>query len=253
MCLPGQTATGAAPAPATATEAAATARAALAWLAGTDAAALTAAERAECLRVLEQAESARTAARASILSAFRASNDGRADGHGSARTWLAWQTRITGGAASGAMGWMRRLAAHPLVHGALADGEISASWARQICDWTSKLPAGTRDDTDSILLAAARGGTDLTDLGGLAEELRRHTAKPDTGPDDGFDDRSVTLDTTFGGAGTLRGNLMPSAAAALQAVLEALGKKAGPEDTRTQPQRDHDALEEACRRLCCLG
>jgi hypothetical protein len=28
-------------------------------------------------------------------------------------------------------------------------------------------------------------------------------------------------------------------------VLESLGKKAGPEDTRTKRQRDHDALEEA--------
>jgi Domain of unknown function (DUF222) len=32
-------------------------------------------------------------------------------------------------------------------------------------------------------------------------------------------------------------------------VLESLGGKAGPEDDRTRPQRDHDALEEACRRL----
>jgi hypothetical protein len=32
-------------------------------------------------------------------------------------------------------------------------------------------------------------------------------------------------------------------------VLEALGKKAGPEDTRTKRQRDHDALAGACRRM----
>ena len=32
-------------------------------------------------------------------------------------------------------------------------------------------------------------------------------------------------------------------------VLDALGQKAGPEDTRTAAQRRHDALEEACRRL----
>jgi hypothetical protein len=30
-------------------------------------------------------------------------------------------------------------------------------------------------------------------------------------------------------------------------MLDALGKKAGPEDTRTASQRHHDALEEACR------
>ena len=32
-------------------------------------------------------------------------------------------------------------------------------------------------------------------------------------------------------------------------VLDALGQKAGPEDTRTAAQRRHDAVEEACRRL----
>jgi hypothetical protein len=32
-------------------------------------------------------------------------------------------------------------------------------------------------------------------------------------------------------------------------VLDSLGKRAGPEDIRTRAQRNHDALEEACRRL----
>ena len=59
----------------------------------------------------------------------------------------------------------------------------------------------------------------------------------------------MTLSTHFQGAGHLDGNLTPECAAALQAVLESLGKKAGPEDDRTKAQRRHDALEEACRRL----
>ena len=45
----------------------------------------------------------------------------------------------------------------------------------------------------------------------------------------------------------------PGCAAALAAVLEALGKKAGPEDTRTAAQRRHDALEDACLRLIATG
>jgi hypothetical protein len=36
-------------------------------------------------------------------------------------------------------------------------------------------------------------------------------------------------------------------------VLDSLGKKPGAEDTRTVPQRHHDALEEACRRLLGAG
>ena len=55
--------------------------------------------------------------------------------------------------------------------------------------------------------------------------------------------------TTFGGAGVIRGNLTPECAAAVQAVLEALGKKAGAEDTRTEGQRFHDALQSGCELL----
>jgi hypothetical protein len=60
MCLPGQPP----PAPATAADAAAMAQAALGWLAAADAASLTTAEQADCLRALERAGSMHTAARA---------------------------------------------------------------------------------------------------------------------------------------------------------------------------------------------
>jgi len=66
---------------------------------------------------------------------------------------------------------------------------------------------------------------------------------------DGFDDRFVQAGTTFGGAACIRGNLTPECNTAVQAVLEALGKKAGPEDTRTEGQRFHDALQEGCELL----
>jgi hypothetical protein len=206
---------------------------------------------ADGLRVLERAESAQVAARSGVLSAFVAQAGPEADGHVSARSWLAWQTRVTRGAAAGAIGWMRRLSAHRPVASALASGEISASWARHVCDWSDRLPADRRDDADQILLAAAAGGADLADLSGLAEEMFRRSAPADSDPDDGkgFTDRSVRLDLHYRGAGKLAADLTPECAAALTAVLESLGKKAGPEDDRTQPQRDHDALEEALRRL----
>jgi hypothetical protein len=54
---------------------------------------------------------------------------------------------------------------------------------------------------------------------------------------------------TIGGAGRLRADLTPQCTAALQAVVDALDKPAGPEDLRSKWQRQHDALEEACRRL----
>ena len=65
--------------------------------------------------------------------------------------------------------------------------------------------------------------------------------------------RGLSLDTTLGGAGRLTGDLSARCTAALQAVLDSLGKKMGSEDVRSVPQRQHDALEEACRRLLAAG
>ena len=84
-------------------------------------------------------------------------------------------------------------------------------------------------------------------IAGVALEQWR-ASRPDA-DEDGFDDRYVQAGTTFGGAGVIRGNLTPECAAAVQAVLEALGKKAGAEDTRTEGQRFHDALQQGCELL----
>jgi hypothetical protein len=229
------------------------AQAALGWLAGADAASLTSAEQADTLRALERAQSLHTAARARVLRAFDAQGGYEDDGHGAARTWLKWQTGVTGGAAAGAIKWMRRLAAHRAVAEALAGAKVSESWGGQICEWTDLLPAEHRDGADQILLDAAAGGMGRRDLEDLFDKIRQRTARPDTDGDDGFDDRRVSLARTFRGAGKLNGDLSPQCAAALAAVLEALGKRAGPEDLRSKWQRDHDALEEACRRLIASG
>jgi hypothetical protein len=206
------------------------AAAGLGFVAGADAGSLPGAELADCLRGLERAESVLTAARARVLAAFNAQGVFELDGQQGCKAWLAWQTRVTSGAALGAMGWMRRLAVHPLVAGALGRGEISQSWAKQVCAWSERLQPELREDADQILLGAAGGGADLADLSGLAEEMYRRSARPDADDrDDGFGDRNVGLDLHFRGAGKLDGDLTPECAAALTAVLESLGKKAGPE------------------------
>lgn len=225
----------------------------LSWLANAEFASVPAAVQAECLRALERASSAHVAARSAVLSAFDAAGAHENDGHGTARTWLRWQTQISDSAASAATGWMRRLRAHSAIRDALAAGDISTSWARQICDWTDQLPPGARDDADLILLAAALGGAELADLASLADQLRRTLAPADADGKQDADDRQVRLQTTIGGAGRLEGDLTPGCAEAIQAVLDALGKRTGPEDTRTKRQRNHDALEEACRRLISAG
>jgi hypothetical protein len=300
----------------------------LKWLAQAELASVPAAAQADALRGLEDAESLLTAARAALLSAFDRGRGFESDGHGTARSWLRWQSRVSNGAASGSVGWMRRLRSHRLVADALAAAGVSASWARHICGWTDPLPQGKRDQADAILLQAAADGADLADLAVLAEEIRARLAEPDKdgpdydgrnnngpggdgsggdgpggdpdgggpggggpdgggpdgggpdggGPDggggpggDGPDgggpggdgpaggaggagrDGKLWLGLTIGGAGRLEGDLSPGCAAALRAVLDSLGKKAGPEDTRTAPERHHDALHEALRRLLAAG
>ena len=240
------------PAFANASEAMEMVHAGLGYLATADATQLAAETQARCLQMLEQANSMGTAARAAILAAFTSAQGYAADADYSPRAWLVNRTHITTkGAAVGYTAWVGRAAAHPLVAKALAAGEMTESVARTICQWTDKLPEECRPDADEILLTAARSGADLRDLAGLAGEIyaRSRPDDPDDSPDDGFDDRSVKLETTFDGAGVLSGDLTPECAAVVTTVLDALSAPAGAEDTRTHAQRCHDALQEAMRSL----
>ena len=88
---------------------------ALQALAAADAGSLPTAVQAQALRALERAEARHTAARARILAAFTAQDGYEDDGHGSARTWLRWQTRVTAAAAAGSVGWARRMAEHAVI------------------------------------------------------------------------------------------------------------------------------------------
>ncbi|HET7019018.1 MAG TPA: hypothetical protein VFI65_34185, partial [Streptosporangiaceae bacterium] len=80
---------------------------ALRWLAAADVASVPVAVQAECLRELERVASVHAAARARVLSAFDAAGGYEDDGQGSPRTWLRWQTQVTGAASSGSVRWMR--------------------------------------------------------------------------------------------------------------------------------------------------
>ena len=134
---------------------------------------------------------------------------------------------------------------------ALAEGHVlTKSVALQLARWTRPIPAEYRATAEEIVVAAAWAGADLRALATICAEIRYRTAQPD--PDDEDDkhlDRAVSLDTTFDGAGVIRGDLTPQCAAMVQAVLDALSAPAGGGDLRTRPQRYHDALAEALRRL----
>jgi Domain of unknown function (DUF222) len=222
------------------------------YLNGPAAAELAAPALGEVLVALGELSAKLTAAQAGFLARFDAADAHDDDGYGSSSAWLAARAKLTRTAAGAAVRQMRLLRDHPHLAGALAAGQISESWADEIAGWTKKLPAGLRADTDQILVQAAAGGAELEDLAFLAtrayEQWRSQNPDPDD-PDDGFGNRYLQLGVTFSGAARLTAGLTPECAAALQAVLDALGKRHGPEDDRTAAERFHDALQEGCELL----
>jgi hypothetical protein len=194
------------------------------------------------------------AARAAILSRFDAERAYAGDGYGSSTAWLKARGQMTGRAAGAEVRRMRQFRDHPVIAGAVASGQLSESWAGELAEWTRKLPADWRHDVDQLLAGAAAAGANLEDLAFVARaayEKWRQQSGPGGGDeeDDGFDDRFLKLGTTIDNAGRVTGDLTPECTAALQAVLDSLGKKEGPEDGRTGAQRYHDALQLACELL----
>jgi len=220
------------------------------YLNGPGAGELDAAACGPVLRSLGEIQAKFTAAHAAVLARFDAADAHDSDGYGTSAAWLMAMTDMTRPDAKAKVWRMRLLRDHPALADALAAGDISKSWALAIAKWTKKLPAELRAETIKILVEAAAAGATLDDLrtiAGIALEKWR-ASRPD-GDDDGFDDRYVQVGTTFQGAGVIRGNLTPECAAAVQAVLEALGKKAATADARTEGQRFHDALQQGCELL----
>lgn len=237
----------------------------LAVLCQADAAGLDAGTMAELLLVLEQADTMAAAARASILGAFTSALGYQGDGHAGPVPWLMDQTQTTRGRASAQVSRGKKLRAHPQVAAAMAAGQIMGSWADKVMKWTDRLPADSRETADEILLGAVAGGVRLEDLAALActmYEQSKAGQPDDDGPADpdlldpeaaAFADRSVKIEATLDGAGTLYGDLSAECTGLLATVLDALSGQAGDVDDRTRAQRYHDGLAEACRRLIAAG
>jgi hypothetical protein len=208
----------------------------------------------EILKALSGTGARHAAARMHFLARFDSLDCHDADGFATTPAWLAWHARTASGKARQELKEARQVAARPAMGAALAGGWLSPSWAGKIREWAGVLPeAEASAAAEQILLDAARAdGVTLVDLRNIAalliETWRMEHGEPGTDEDD-FRDRHLQLDLTLGGAGRLTGDLTAEAAAAVRAVLEALGKRRGKEDVRTANQRYHDALQEACELL----
>ncbi len=230
-------------------EALATLRSVAGYLAGLDAASMSAEALGQYIRELIQANAVLTAALAPMLAAYDAKDGHLAEGQRSLRTWLVHMARVTRGQAAQYLA-MRALPRdhQPLLAGLRARA-LTTSEALQLAKWTQAIPAEFRGPAEEILVAAARAGADLRALAQICAEIRSRTAPPDPDGNDPALDRALFLDTTLDGAGVIRGDLTPECAAMVQAVLDALSAPAGAGDLRTRPQRYHDALAEAMKRL----
>jgi hypothetical protein len=199
------------------------------------------------------------------LGTFTANLGYESDGHAGPVPWLMDRAQATKGRARSQVRQGKKLRAHRLVAQAMAAGAVMGSWADKIMEWTDRLPSGSREQADEILLGAVAGGARLEDIAALAcqmYELSKADQPDDDGPADesladpeaaAFADRSVKIETTLDGAGTLYGELSPECTGLLSTVLDALSGRAGDEDDRTPGQRYHDGLAEACRRLIAAG
>jgi hypothetical protein len=228
---------------------------ALGFLADMDAAGTPAAVLAVGLRALERADAVGAAARGRMLAAFDAQDGPVADGQRTTRTWLVHSTRVTRGQAAEHKAVQALAEGHRVLLAGLREGGVvTKSIALQLARWTAAIPEEFREKAEEILVGAARAGADLRALAAICAEIRYRTATPD--PDDQNDkhlDRGVSLATTIDGAGVIHGDLTPECAAMVQAVLDALAAPGGAGDLRTHPQRYHDALEDAMRRLLASG
>src|SRR4029077_4973466 len=120
------------------------------------------------LRSLAAVQAKFTAAHASVLSRFDATDAHDSDGYGNSAAWLMAMTDMTKPDARAEVRQMRLLRDHPAMAAALADRAISKSWALAIAGWTKKLPAELRTETISILVQAAQAGASLDDLRTIA-------------------------------------------------------------------------------------
>jgi hypothetical protein len=222
------------------------------FLADLDVASLPTPVLGECLLGMERADAVAAAARGPMLAAFDAQDGPVANGQRNICTWLVHTARVTKGQAFEHQAVQRLAEGHRPLRAGLRDQVVTKSVALQLARWTRDIPEEYRGQAEEILIAAARAGADLRALAAICAEIRSRTAPPDPGGGPG-PDRGVSLETTLDGAGVLRGDLTPECAAMLRAVLDALSAPQGTDDLRTRPERYHDALEEAMRRLLASG
>ena len=222
------------------------------FVADTDAVELPVEVLARGLAGMERVGGVLAAAQGRFAAAFDAQDGHLADGQKTVRTWFVNVLGVTRAQAARYKALQGLWREHRVLWAGLRGTAITKSMVLQLAPWLLDIPAEFRAQAEDLLIKAALAGARLRELAAICAQIKYQTAPPDPdGPDPRLD-RALALDTTFEGAGVLRGDLTPECAAMVAAVLDALSAPQ-PGDLRTGPQRYHDALEEAMRRLLASG
>jgi hypothetical protein len=219
------------------------------FVADVGAADMPAEELAAHIAATERVNAVLAAALGRLLAAFDAKDGHLTDGQRTLGAWAVNHLGVTRGQAAEYKALEALDREHQVLRAGLREVAVTKSIALQLAKWTRQLPAEFRARAEDILIMAARAGANLRALAAIYAEIRSQTAPPDPDGPDPHLDRGLSLDTTFEGAGVLRADLTPECAAMVQAVLDALAAPQAGGDLRTRPQRYHDALEEAMKRL----
>ncbi len=219
------------------------------FVADVGAAEMPAEELAGHIAATERVSAVLAAALGRLLAAFDAKDGHLTDGQKTLGAWAVNHLGVTKGQAAEYKALEALDREHQALRAGLREVAVTKSIALQLAKWTRELPAEFWAKAEDILILAARAGANLRALAAIYAEIRSQTAPPDPDGPDPHLDRGLSLDTTFEGAGVLRGDLTPECAAMVRAVLDALAAPQAGGDLRTRPQRYHDALEEAMKRL----
>jgi hypothetical protein len=171
------------------------------------------------------------------------------------RSWLVEEQRLAREDATRRMLVARATPFHPELTAAMATGELSHEHARLILGCLRRLPGEWAVVAESELIEASRR-VDPTSLGQLCRELRvRSCADEDAEAlaQRMYDERWLTMSTTFEGMVHLEGMLDPESGATVAAALGPMLVRAGADDTRLAAQRRADALVELARRALAAG
>jgi hypothetical protein len=169
----------------------------------------------------------------------------------STRWWLMEECNLGRADAGARMRLAQQLPAFPAVEDALAAGEVTAAQAGVMVSGLLSCPVDVRDAVEKELVTLAATFPPFH----LSQAVETILGRLGAGQDDSeraarrFGRRSVELDQTFAGTGSLSGTLTPETYEALRlAIAAACGSApSGAEDDRTAAQRRHDALGAVAR------